>query len=212
MLLAVAWSCRMERLSRTLIQLHLATRGYHVAADAPWRNLLTPTVRRDAYIRHLVKVYGFEAPLEAAFRYTPGLTSLIDLRARARSGLLAQDLIRLGLGPSRIAQLTQRFATFASTAEALGWMYVTERATLIHGTIRRHLLSRIPEVVHASAYLTAYDGETGDRWSELGAALEAAVVSPVSKRLLVRSASQAFAALRTWFMDEPELSSLASTI
>lgn len=200
----------MQRLSRTLIQLHLATRGYHVAADAPWVNLLTPTVQRDAYIRHLIKVYGFEAPLEAAFRYTPGLTSLIDLRARARSGLLAQDLIRLGLAPARIAQLTQRFATFVSAAEALGWMYVTERATLLHGSIRRHLQARIPEVAGASAYLTAYDGLTGDRWSELGAALDAAVAFPASKRLLVMSASQAFVALHAWFIDEPDLPSLAS--
>ncbi len=200
----------MERLSRTLIQLHLATREYHAAADAPWIHLLAPTVRRDAYIRHLIKVYGFEAPLEAAFRYTPGLAALIDLRVRARSGLLAQDLIRLGLGPARIAQLTQRFATFASTAEALGWMYVIERATLLHGAIRRHLLSRLPEVANASAYLMAYDGLTGHRWSELGAALEVAMAFPASKRLLLMSASQAFAALRTWFMEEPDLPSLAS--
>src|SRR5437868_12190691 len=85
----------MLRLSRTLIQLNLATQEHHIAADAAWLELLVPGVTRARYVEHLIKVYGFEAPLEAALRYTPGLSSVIDVRPRA--GLIAQDLMRLGL-------------------------------------------------------------------------------------------------------------------
>ena len=94
----------MQRLSRTLIHLNVVTREHHAAADAPWLELMGATVGQRAYTAHLIKVYGFEAPLESAFHYTPGLAALVDLRARMRAGLIVQDLMRLGLGPARIAQ------------------------------------------------------------------------------------------------------------
>jgi heme oxygenase len=189
----------MQRLSRTLIQLNLATREHHVAADAPWLELLVPTVTKRQYVEHLIKVYGFEAPLEAALHYTPGLSALVDLRSRVRSGLIVQDLMRLGMGPGRLAALGQRFVTFSSTIEALGWMYVAERATLLHGAIRRYLTLRIPELACASSYLSVYDGVAGDRWSDLGNALETISHAPPAKHQLVRTAHQGFLAFCAWF-------------
>jgi heme oxygenase len=189
----------MQRLSRTLIQLNLATWEHHVAADTPWLELLAPTVTRRQYIEHLIRVYGFEAPLEAALRYTPGLSTLVDLRSRVRSGLIVQDLMRLGLGAGRIATLGQRFMTFSSTIEALGWMYVAERATLLHGAVRRYLPLRIPELGSATSYLSAYDGVAGDRWSDLCGALETAAPAPPAEHQLVHAANQGFLALCEWF-------------
>jgi heme oxygenase len=189
----------MRQLSRTLIQLNLATREHHVAADAPWLELMVPTVTKWQYIEHLIKVYGFEASLEAALRYTPGLNALIDLRPRIRAGLLVQDLMRLGLGAGRIAMLDQRFMTFSSTIEALGWMYVAERATLLHGALRRYLTLRIPELGSATSYLSVYDGVAGDRWSDLGDALETVAHAPAGKHQLIHTANQGFLALCAWF-------------
>jgi len=189
----------MERLSRTLIQLNLATREHHLAADAPWLELLVPTFTRRQYIEQLIKVYGFEAPLEAALRYTPGLSTLVDLRSRLRSGLIVQDLMRLGLGAGRIAALGQRFVTFSSTIEALGWMYVAERATLLHGAVRRYLTLRAPDLGHATNYLSAYDGVAGDRWSDLGNALQTVARTPSAQHQLVRAANQGFLAFCEWF-------------
>jgi len=185
----------MLQLSRTLIQLNLATQEHHIAADAAWLELLVPTVTRAHYVEHLIKVYGFEAPLEAALRYTPGLSSLIDVRPRA--GLIAQDLMRLGLSAGQIATLGQRFMTFSSTTEALGWMYVAERATLLHDAVRRYLVRRIPALGEALSYLAAY-GIAGGRWSELGHALEE-VASASGKEPLIRAANQGFLALCEWF-------------
>jgi heme oxygenase len=191
----------MERLSRTLIQLNLATREHHLAADAPWLELLVPTFTRRQYIEQLIKVYGFEAPLEAALRYTPGLSALVDLRPRLRAGLIVQDLMRLGLSPGRIAALPQRFTTFSAPAEALGWMYVAERTTLLHGSLRRYLSLHIPEVAAASNYLSVYDGMVGQRWSDLGEALDTVAYLPSVKHRLLRAATQAFEALCGWFQD-----------
>ena len=200
----------MQRLSRTLIQLNLATREHHVAADAPWLELLVPTVTTRQYIDHLVRVYGFEAPLEAALRYTPGLSALVDLRSRLRSGLIVQDLMRLGMGAGRIAALGQRFVTFSSTIEALGWMYVAERATLLHGAIRRYLTLRLPELSCATSYLAAYDGVAGDRWSDLGAALETVSHAPPAKHQLVRAGHQGFVAFCQWFEGSAALRSVGT--
>jgi heme oxygenase len=189
----------MQQLSRTLIQLNLATREHHVAADAPWLELLVPTVTRRQYIEHLITVYGLEAPLEAALRYTPGLSTLVDLRSRLRSGLIVQDLMRLGLGAGRIAALGQRFVTFSSEIEALGWMYVAERATLLHGAVRRYLTLRIPDIGIATSYLSAYDGVAGDRWSDLGNALQTVARTPSVQHQLARAANQGFLAFCEWF-------------
>ncbi len=195
----------MQRLSRTVIQLNMATQSHHVEADTPWLNLMVPDVSAHRYRMHLLRVYGFEAPLEAAFRYTPGLSAVVDLRSRMRSGLLAQDLMRLGMSASRLADVPQRFTTFSGPAEALGWMYVIERATLLHGGIRRYLLQHLPGAEDATSYLAAYDGAAGMRWSELGSAFDAVAPSPTVVRQLLRAANAGFRAVCDWFRDDESI-------
>lgn len=207
----IAVCCRVvQRLSRTLLQLNIATRSYHVDADTPWLDLTVPRVEPQHYVSHLIKVYGFEAPIESAFRYTPGLASRVDLRSRTRAGLLAHDLMRLGVSASQLAQLPQRFTTFGSVIEALGWMYVVERSTLLHPGVHRDLALRLPEVACASTYLTAYDGMASLRWSELGIALDTESSSAAVTRQLALAASQAFCAQREWFHVREPLRSFAT--
>lgn len=200
----------MQRLSRTIIQLNLATRGHHAAADAPWLDLMVPDVTQRRYLKQLVRVYGFEAPIEAALRYTPGVSGLLDLRAYNRSGLLVQDLLRLGMSAARLADLPQRFTTFTSPVDALGWMYVIERATLLHGGVRRYVVQRIPDLADATNYLAAYDGETAARWNELGNALDVVADTPRATHQLMRAADQAFVALCDWFRADESIETAAS--
>jgi len=195
----------MQPLSRTVIRLNMATRSHHMEADAPWLDLMSSGVTRQRYLAQLCRVYGFEAPLEAAFRYTPGLSALVDLRARTRSGLIAQDLIRLGMSASRLADLPQRFTTFANHAEALGWMYVIERSTLLHAGVRRYLTQHLPGLADATTYLAAYDGVTGLRWSELGSALDTMPQDPTELPQILRAANAGFRAMRDWFRDDESL-------
>lgn len=207
----LAVCCRVvQRLSRTLLQLNIATRTYHVDADTPWLDLMVPSVGIERYIEHLIKVYGFEAPIESALRYTPGVASRVDLRTRTRAGLLAHDLLRLGVTASQLAQLPQRFTTFGSVVEALGWLYVVERSTLLHPGVHRYLTLHLPEVVCASSYLAAYDGLASLRWSELGVAFDAEASSASVTRQLVVAASQAFCAQREWFQEREALRSFGS--
>jgi heme oxygenase len=191
----------VQRLSRTLLQLNIATRKHHDAADAPWLGLMVPSVDQRQYMDHLIRIFGFEAPLESALRYTPGLNALIDLRARTRTGLLAQDLMRLGMSASQIAKLPQRFIAFSDVCDALGWMYVVERSALRHGGVLRYLVEHIPEINRASSYLAAYDAATGNRWSELGTALDVVGESTATIFQVALAANQGFQAMREWFRD-----------
>ncbi len=190
----------MEQASHTLLRLNLETRGFHALADEGWLALLREDVTRLHYTRWLATVYGFEAPLEAALAYTPNLRLVIDLRRRSRTGMVVQDLLSLGLRAGEITELPQcmPMAPFRSPIEALGWFYVVERSTLLHDAVRRHITSRLPEIGIATAYLTAYAGTAGARWTDLGHVLDRAAPTDDMIHDLVAAAHAGFRAFIAW--------------
>jgi len=187
-----------------LMRLNLETRAQHPEADYPWLELMSLDSSRARYLDQLIATYGFEAPVEAALTLTPNIAEVIQLRPRSRSGLIVEDLLALGLTPSRIARLPQckQIAPFRDPAEALGWMYVLERSTLLHETVRAHLATRMP-MVSAWSYLTAYQGVAGQRWQEFGQALDGYAQSPSLGDQILAAARVAFDCLRDWFASEP---------
>jgi heme oxygenase len=147
----------------------------------------------------LVRAYGFDSPLEAALRYTRNFDQLVDMTGRYRSGLIAQDLLQLGLGPSQVATIPQQMiAPFAHVAEALGWLYVHERATLAYETVRRELLRQMPDVESATTYLSAYQGVVGSRFDELGQILDQLASAPAIAERVVVAARDAFRHALSW--------------
>ncbi len=186
----------MDAATETLEQLEAETRAYHRAADAGWRSLMTTDVEPHDYVGQLVRVYGFEGPLEAALAYTIHLDLLVDVHERFRAGFIAQDLLALGLKPGEIARLPQCvLAPFASPLEGLGWFYAAERTALVHDEVRRYLGVRLPQTREACVYLTAGERHTRRSWLELGRRLDKAVRSPRAFDELVSGARAAF---RTW--------------
>lgn len=184
-----------------LVRLNLETRAYHADADSPWHDLLVGTaVTKSRYMQQLVRVYGFEAPLEAALAYTPHLSTIIELRPRFRSGLIAQDLLNLDISPMQIAEIPQHMiAPFTSISEALGWMYVSERATLIHDQARRDLVARLPAVEGATSYLSAYQGHVGARWDAFGEVLDGFAQTAKVRDQIFTAAHSAFRAAIDWY-------------
>lgn len=178
---------------------------FHTDADRDVDLLFRRDVSIDDYRDFLVRAYGFEAPLESALALSAVLDKMLDLRGRARAGLIAQDLLRLGLRPSAVTDLPMCLVVpqFRSTAEALGWMYVVERAALAHAIIRRHLLTCMPaEMIAASSYLKSADGLLGARWGQFGAALDEVAAHPAVADRVVHSANEAFRCQRRWLMQE----------
>lgn len=188
-------------------RLNAETRVHHCDADADFDQLFSSRAPAQHYIAFLTRAYGFETPLEQALFATPGLEDLLDLDARCRSTRIGMDLVALGLLPSQVAELPQclNIPQFRGAAEALGWMFVTERTTLTHSVVRRHLLTTMPREMHrASAYLSSYSGVVGTRWRELGNALDLVAVHPAIADRVIGAAHDAFRCQRRWIQQEHE--------
>jgi heme oxygenase (biliverdin-IX-beta and delta-forming) len=186
-------------------RLNQETSIFHGEADRDIDTLFRPHVTVDDYRGYLIRCYGFEAPLESALALSSSLDMMLDLRGRARAGLIAQDLLRLGLKPAAVAELPLCLTVpqFRSTAEALGWMYVVERAALAHAIIRRHLMTCLPDAMHtASAYLQSAGGLLGTRWRQFGSALDEVAQHPAVADRIIASANEAFRCQRRWMMQD----------
>lgn len=180
-----------------LARIDVETRAYHVGTDGVWRDLMEGTATPATYMHQLMRVYGFEAPLEAALAYTPEIAAVIDVRGRVRSGLIARDLLALGISAGKIATLPQcMIAPFASVAEALGWMYVSERSALLHDPVRRHLIARFPQLAEATSYLAA---ASDTRWNEFADALEPYVRTRALQQQVLAGARDASRCALEWF-------------
>jgi heme oxygenase (biliverdin-IX-beta and delta-forming) len=182
-------------------RLNEETRSHHADAESDFDVLFETETTPRHYLMFLVRVYGFEAPLESTLAMTPNLELMIDLKERTKAGYLAQDLMALGLRANQIAELPQCLAIpqFRGAAEALGWMYVVERTTLAHSVLRRHLLTRLPrETRNASNYLSCYSGVVGSRWRKFGTTLDDVARVPEIASRIVAAANEAFKCQRRW--------------
>ncbi len=180
-----------------LAKLDEATRRWHLGIAASWRGLLEVPTRAN-YLGSLVRTYGFVAPLEGACRYTPGLERLLDTRALTRAGLLAQDLLMLGLMPADVTQLPQchRITTFKDIPEALGWLYVLYRAALATRTLREQIVLADPRLEEACAYIAAVGEHGGDHWLAFERTVE--VIGESRQDDIIAAATSALAALERW--------------
>jgi heme oxygenase (biliverdin-IX-beta and delta-forming) len=186
-------------------RLNEETRVHHAEAEADFDILFDSETTPAHYLKFLVRVYGFEAPLESTLAMTPNLELMIDLKERQKAGYLAQDLMALGLRPAQIAELPQclTIPQFRGAAEALGWMFVVERTTLAHSVLRRHLLTRLPkELRAASNYLSAYTGVVGSRWRQFGATLDDVARHPAIADRVIVAANDAFKCQRRWIQQD----------
>lgn len=186
--------------SKTLVRLDVETHAFHAEADALWLALVGKAhVGRYEVVEQLVATYGFDASLESALAYTPHLEGFIDVAPRFRSGLLAQDLLSLGLTPSAVAGLRQAMiAPFASVAEAFGWLYVHQRATLLFESVRSALVERLPEIAGATSALCIHAGKTGVMWDALGPPLDRVARTTAVEDRVVQAAHDAFRTLIAW--------------
>lgn len=186
-----------------LDRLERETRAHHADADSPWVSLLSTRLTRAGYIEHLITVYGFEAPLDAALALTPRVRLALPVRPHARASRVLADLFTLGLATSRIARLPQcaSFALFRDSCEALGWIYAAERTSRLHGAVLRHVTSHLPGI--ACSYLIASAADADERWQRLGEALERAADTAHGAAQVIDAAHRAFACQRAWFFGEP---------
>jgi heme oxygenase len=180
-----------------LSQLNASTRHFHADVDEPWLGLLRPDVGASDYLTVLVRTYGLVAPFESACKYTPGLGEIIDLRQLMRAGLIAQDLIALGLAPAQVSTIETcpSITMFMTLHEALGWLYVIERSTLLQDGIRRHLQRHVPQVEKASSFLASYED---GHWSVFGQVLNSVAANIEVPHEIIAASHNAFEIASRW--------------
>ena len=183
-----------------LSRVNRETRVHHQLADNDRLALLSAGADRVKYVGMLSRIFGFEAPVEAAVTMAPGLDQLLDVRDRSSLRLLRADLQALGVFDASQLPRCTSVAPLRDAADALGWMYVVERNTLMHGMIERHLRGRMPEVLKtAGSYLAGQQRSNGQRLRDLGTAMDRMAKDPACAARIVSAAKTAFRIQHGWY-------------
>lgn len=187
---------------RMLHRLNLETEVHHGEADADLdRYIFRDDVTRTYYRTYLARLYGFVVPFEHALQHTPGLDDIIDLQSRAKAATMLYDLLALGMTLQDASELPHCLSipSFKGPAAALGWLYVAERPMLQAAVIKSHLEARLGHnMAQASAYLSCYAGQAGQRWRELGEAMDRVGSTPALADRITSAANEAFRCLLRW--------------
>jgi heme oxygenase len=86
--------------------------------------------------------------------------------------------------------------SFIGVEQALGWLYVVERGRRLNALLHHHLVRRLPaELAIAGNYLLA-STPAGNRWHELGEALDRVGRYNAPAEQIINAAHRAFRALR----------------
>jgi heme oxygenase len=183
-----------------LVRLELETRAHTAGADSD-RMVLLEDTSPSRYRQFLCRTLGFEEAFEDKLARMHDLDPRIE-RLRSVTGRLRSDLRAIGVTDPQIEHVQRcTIPMLKSAPQAMGWIYVLERNSLVHGLIRRHIGTRLKhEYAVASSYLGLHDGKPGTRYRELGVVLDAiARASPYAPGAIVQAAHEAFRMQRLWY-------------
>jgi heme oxygenase len=181
-----------------LLRLAIETRSHHNAADDDRLSLMDVKTRAE-YRSFLVRIFGFEAAVEEALLRVKDVDADV-MRGRLRAEHLRHDLYTLGLTPEVLEWLPRLTHVPIRTApQALGWLFVLERSTLIAGLLRRHLERMLKDsLCGAVQYLASYGEKPGARFHALGELL-GRYAHRYTPGEIVSAANEAFRSQRQWY-------------
>ena len=163
--------------------------------------LLEPGLSIRRYRQVLEIFFGFYAPIEA------GLAQLVAARPppgfslKARSALLAGDLLTLGLSGRELAELPRcrSLPPLSNREELAGCLYVLEGASLGGRVIARALDTRLGIAKDSGASFFVGDAEaTSARWREVLAWLDGLIHDGARSDVVVTAARATFLAFASW--------------
>jgi heme oxygenase len=179
-----------------LVRLGLETSHHHGPADDDRLAALSITSLAD-YRAFLVRVFGFEAPIEEAVSRVCQL-DMRFIRDRARMPLLRRDLMELGYSEQQFSHFARAPGiVIRSGTEALGWMFVLERQTLLAGLVQRQIKQALGTDTPLG-YLGASGDKPGARFREFGTRL-GELARTHSPTTIVEAANAAFRIQRQWY-------------
>ncbi|MBV8756839.1 MAG: hypothetical protein JO257_06185 [Deltaproteobacteria bacterium] len=151
------------------------------------------------YRAFLERIYGFESAVELRAASIPAVSEAAT-GARARIYRLHQDLLALGLTEQDISAIPQPLVDGRTASDALGYLFVVERHTLLAGLLRRHLAPRLRDTfARARAYFDAHT-EGGKHLREFGDELTASLTRKESRpEAILGAARRAFETQQQWY-------------
>jgi len=182
-----------------LLRLAVETASHHAVADEDRLGLLDARTP-ERYRKHLVRIYGFEAPVEAALSRIATLHGPLRglVRERTRMAFLRLDLRGLGKTTAQLSAMPVAAVEITDVAHALGWLFVLERSTLLAGIIQRDLQRAMPDtMVRSCNYLNASAYKPGVRLRALGEAI-GNFAQRCAPSAIVAGAIDAFRMQRQW--------------
>ena len=156
--------------------------------------ILLPSVSIADYQAYLAALFGMTIACEE--QVFPAIAHKItDLQQRYKSQLIMDDLIATGFSDEKINALPVYRYQFASTAEALGIMYVLEGSTLGGRILYKQInetLGFTPE--NGASYFWGYGAQTGNLWKSFISSL----TQFVEMGGTVESAKKTFTIIDNW--------------
>jgi heme oxygenase (biliverdin-IX-beta and delta-forming) len=191
---------RSPRASAFRQELKRATAGLHRRLEAELR-LLDPDLSLDRYRQVLECFLGFYAPIEASAARAASASAGFGFSLRARTGLIENDLLSLGLSHREIAGLPRcaDLPRLSSPEELAGCLYVLEGACLGGRLIAPKLRERLGVTQGSgAAFFVGDDERTHARWSVYLAWLEGLVRAGAATAEIIASAQATFLAFARW--------------
>lgn len=194
----------------TLDRLRAATRAHHARLEH--RLDILEHLREPAGYRSLLEGFlGFYEPAEAIL--VRWLSSLPALRfdARRKAHLLVADLRSLGATAAELTAIPRHdgLAPLCSEAEALGFSYVLEGATLGGQVISRRAAAHGLDA-RGLSFFRSYGAEVGPMWRRFCDILEMHCRGAEAQAATVRGALQAFESLEAWILQRAVAPSAAT--
>jgi heme oxygenase (biliverdin-IX-beta and delta-forming) len=181
-----------------LQRLRFETRDAHAAIEETLA-LTGKTLTLSAYRQVLESFYGFYKPVEDAMATAP-MPVWLNVAARRKTALLADDIQRLGPAHARATPLCKTLPPLGTVANRLGCLYVLEGATLGGMLISRHIRENLgiyPE--SGGRFFDGYGSSTAAMWNDFRAGLLSfASIAPHEQDSIVTTARATFESLQSW--------------
>jgi heme oxygenase len=151
-----------DQVAPVRLRLREATRDSHDQVEGELR-LLDGSLTPQRYREVLERFHGYYAVLEPALDAWHEREGLLDWPARRKLHLLAADLGELGAPDPADLPMCPEVLAIASSAEALGALYVIEGSTLGGAVIARRLRAQ-GFAPSALGFFSCYGSDVGGRW------------------------------------------------
>jgi heme oxygenase len=176
-----------------------STREQHAAIERGL-NVQRPDFSRASYCALLRKFYGYYSPWERLCGPLIDEVKAGFMAPRRKSPLMEKDLIFLGGGIVGTYSECADLPVLATSAQAIGSMYVIEGSTLGGRVLAQHFsvaLAIGPET--GGCFFAAYGAQTGVMWREFAAQADASITSEHAPEA-VEAAISTFETLHRWLV------------